>query len=113
MKPKIIKVKRESKKPSFQKCVVCKTKLEQDSISEPFSINSIVGQECPTIFSYLKCPKCGIMYQKSAQTLKKEKEEKENIGFGIFEDGSSTANPFATIGTVANALFQDKENSGF
>jgi len=95
MKPKITKVKEAKKKEYFQKCVVCKIKLIADSIYEPFSVNSIIGQKVPKLFSYLKCPKCGLMYQKTDKTLKKEKEQKEYIGFGALDEGVSITNPFA------------------
>jgi uncharacterized Zn finger protein (UPF0148 family) len=40
-------------------------------------MNSVIGQECPTILSYLVCPKCGLMYQKTQKEAKKEKKREK------------------------------------
>jgi len=107
VKPKIVKVKEVKKKEYFQKCVVCKTKLSENSINEPFSIHSIIGQEAATLFSYLECPKCGLMYQKTTKTLRKEKEQKEFIGFGTEDGGESITNPFSAVSSFTHSLFPD------
>lgn len=59
------------------KCVVCKSTLVSKAVCEPFSMNSVIGQECPTILSYLVCPKCGLMYQKTQKEAKKEKKREK------------------------------------
>lgn len=63
------------------KCVVCKSILKPDAVCKPFSMDAVIGQECPTILSYLVCPKCGLMYQKTQKEAKKEKKQ-EKVKWG-------------------------------
>ena len=48
------------------KCVICKEELVLTKIKEPMGIHTPIGGGYvrPTIFEYLYCPICGIIYQK-------------------------------------------------
>jgi rubredoxin len=44
-------------------CRFCNVELTKVEKCEPFSMNTVIGQELEVILRYFVCPKCGLMYQ--------------------------------------------------